>query len=293
MKTPNFFIIGAAKTGTTSLWMYLKQHPDIFMPESIVDKEPSYFCNIYGHNNYDRYLDLFKDADNCKAIGEASTPYLTSPESASWISRVLPTAKIIVVLRNPIDRTYSLYRWMTNNGYEWVYPFEKALEIESLRKNDSSFFRNNPQYFFNYLYYESGLYFEQLSRYYRAFPKNQIKVILLDDLNQKPVETIQSIYAFLGVNDNFVPEIKIYNKAHFRPTFIRAHFKLRILQYRNKNRYIRKIIKYLFETNMTLTRSYWPAMRENTRQMLMFKYKKDIINTQYLIEQDLSSWLMK
>lgn len=284
---PNFFIVGAAKAGTTSLWMYLKQHPEVFMPESIEKKEPSYFCNIYGQTHYEKYLEIFKNAGEYKAIGEASTAYLTSSESAVWIRNELPEAKIIIILRNPVDRAYSLYRWMVNHGYEWVYPFEKALEIECSRKSDPSFFRGNPQYFYNYMYYETGLYSKQVIRYYKAFPIEQIMVVLLDDLKQKPIETIQKIYAFLGVDDTFMPEIKVHNTAELRPAIIRSNFILHKLQRKLGHRQIGKLARFLCNINMNLLKLHWPKMRVRTKRLLTSKYQSDIKETQRLIHQEL------
>ena len=109
---PNFFIVGAAKSGTTSLAEYLKQHPEIFMSEF---KEPHYFLpegamasNYYG--TWDNYMSLFKDVRNEKAIGEASTGYLYYPESARMIINRIPDAKIIISLRNPVEMAFSLYQ---------------------------------------------------------------------------------------------------------------------------------------------------------------------------------------
>ena len=114
---PNFFIVGAARCGTTSLWEYLRQHPDIYMPPVIEQKEPAFFCDLYGVEHWDFYLTLFEAGRGKKRIGEASTPYLSSPESAGQIHSVLPLAKIIITLRNPVVRAYSLYKWMHANGY--------------------------------------------------------------------------------------------------------------------------------------------------------------------------------
>jgi len=289
---PNFFIVGAAKSGTTSLWMYLKQHPEIFMPESTAYKEPSYFCHNYGYANYDQYLKLFKDAANSKAIGEASTTYLTSSESASWIYRELPQAKIIIILRNPADRAYSLYRWMINHGYEDIYPFEKALQEELFRKTDPAFNKNNPQYFYNYMYYESGLYYEQLLRYYQEFPIEQIKVILLDDLKQQPFEIMKKIYTFLNVDNNFVPTIKVHNKAELRPPFIKIYSNLHKLKYRQSSPLIRNTCDQLLEKYMKVGNLIWPEMKIETRKTLIKDYMADIKKTEHLINRSLDKWLI-
>lgn len=291
MKKPNFFIVGAAKSATTSLWMYLKQHPDIFMPENIEHKEPSFYCHSYGIRKQKKYLRLFDGANSCKAIGEASTPYLSSPESAAWIHKDIPDAKIIMVLRNPVDRAYSLYRWMVNHGYEWICPFEKALEVEHIRKSDKGFFAGNPQYFYNYLYFESGLYFEQVKRYYSAFPINQIKVILLDELKKNSAATIRDVYRFLGVVDDYEPIIKIHNKGDLRPFSPKFHFMLR--SFARRFRCMRKaaIVSYLFKQNLSLFDLCWEKMERETMTMLHSKYRSDIEKTAQLIGQDLLSWL--
>ena len=93
-RVPDFFICGAARSGTTSLWEYLRQHPDVYMPTSIGDKEPSYFCDLYGMTDWQAYLSLFRDAGNRKRVGEASGPYLTSPESAGLIKAAVPNARM-------------------------------------------------------------------------------------------------------------------------------------------------------------------------------------------------------
>src|SRR5687767_12736237 len=108
-RVPNFFVCGAARSGTTSLWEYLRQHPDIYMPAAIEHKEPSYFCDLYGMSDWNQYLALFREAGNRKRVGEASGPYLTSPESAGRLKEAAPEARIIILLRDPAERAWSLY----------------------------------------------------------------------------------------------------------------------------------------------------------------------------------------
>ena len=108
---PTFFIVGAPKSGTTLLYNYLKQHPKVFLPSR---KEPHFFSQSY-HNfrlappvsTKDAYLEIFKNTENFKAIGEASTNYLSDPETAYLIKNQLPNSKIIISIRNPIDRSFS------------------------------------------------------------------------------------------------------------------------------------------------------------------------------------------
>ncbi|MDQ6966695.1 MAG: sulfotransferase domain-containing protein [Mariprofundaceae bacterium] len=291
LRKPDFFIAGAAKSGTTSLWVYLKQHPDIFMPVKLVSKEPSYYCHGYGAIDHLDYCSIFRDAGPGQMAGEASTAYLTSPESPAWIKEDVPNAKIVIVLRNPVDRAYSLYRWMVNHGYESAYPFEKALSMESQRMNEASFVTSNPQYFYNYLYFHSGLYSEQVKRYQSAFPDAQLKIILFDDLKNKPDMVVKEVFAFLGVDDTFKPEIKVHNKAELKPALIGMHMALKGISDRHRHTRVDRVVSYLSRLNMKSLKLKWPKLAPETRQELLEKYRSDIRKTEALISQDLSVWL--
>ena len=231
-RKPNFFIIGAAKSGTTSLWQYLRQHPDIFMPEDIGRKEPSFYCDTYGVDSYEVYLSLFKDAGSRKRVGEASTPYLSSPESAEKILHAVPDAKIIMLLRNPVDRAYSLYKWMFQYGYETIPTFEEALEAEVSARKDcqdfitGKFYKGSFCYYWDFLYFSSGLYYQQVKRYYKLFPKDQLAVIIFEEFAKNTLQSVHGLYAFLGVDANFDPEIKIHNQSDSSYKPLAAHTRL-------------------------------------------------------------------
>lgn len=289
-KYPSFFIVGAARSGTTSLWMFLKQHPDIFMPRVV--KEPSYFCDIYGYKNFDKYLRLFTDANNEKAIGEASTPYLTSPESPTRIREFYPSAKIIVILRNPVDRAYSLYNWMIREGYEWETSFEKALAVEDYRLRDQNFKYNNPQYYYNYLYFYSGKYAAQIERYLDSFPRNNILFLLFDEFTKDPIPTTRKVYSFLGVDAKFVPEIEIYNPSqHIFSVSLQYYAKQKLPIYLKtiSQDTVEKVQRTLFDMNMFLGRR--KKMNQNTRHELVQRYHSDIQKTSVLIGHSLDHWL--
>jgi hypothetical protein len=249
---PNFFIVGAAKSGTTSLLQYLRQHPDIFMPADIALKEPSYYCDTYGVESYAAYLSLFfKDATTQKWIGEASTPYLTSPESARKIYDAVPDARIIILLRNPVDRAYSLWKWMHAYGYEPIGFFEEALEAEFYSRKDNpdfmrKFQKGGSTYYWDFLYFHSGLYFDQVKRYVDLFPKKHLAVIIFEEFIERPLQFVRDLYKFLGVDTQFRPEIKIHNEGV----------------------------------------SGYSPMNVNTRLDLQEKYMKDVINLSRLLNRD-------
>ncbi|MCX7934830.1 MAG: sulfotransferase domain-containing protein, partial [Planctomycetota bacterium] len=130
MRLPDFFIAGAARSGTTALWRCLCQHPSIYMPATLGEKEPCHFCHHGFIRDRDAYLRLFCRARPEQLVGEASTYYLNCPETPGLIRAEIPQAKFIFILRQPADRAYSLYNWMLAEGYEREYPFEKALAAE-------------------------------------------------------------------------------------------------------------------------------------------------------------------
>jgi hypothetical protein len=211
---PNFFIAGAARCGTTSLWAYLRQHPAVFLPPAFEFKEPSYFCDLYGMKNWREYLELFADAAGRKRIGEASGAYLTAPESAGQLRAAFPEARFIISLRNPADRAYSLYKWMHANGYEDISVFEDALWAEEQsRFGNKDFMRNNGQNYYNFLYFHSGLYAEQVGRFVDSFGAAQVHVIIFEEFIKDPAAEMRNIFEFLGLDSGFVPRVEIHNPS--------------------------------------------------------------------------------
>lgn len=211
---PNFFIAGAARSGTTSMWRYLQQHPDIFMPDDIFSKEPSFFCeyrNHFGIEDRNEYLKLFAGAGSRRMIGEASGPYLTSPESPGLIQREIPNARFVIMLRNPADRAYSLYKWMHQYGFEKLPSFQGALGAEKVRFDNEHFKKNNGQYYYNFLYFLSGLYHDQVKRFFDTFGRSQVHVIIFEEFKQDALNMVRQTYAFLGVDPSFMPKIEIHN----------------------------------------------------------------------------------
>src|SRR5215469_13417957 len=141
MPWPSFFIVGAANSGTTSLYGYLKQHPDVFMPAL---KEPHYFAQVTPSHkqrhlrtiirNQAAYLRLFHRADGCKAIGEASPSYLWDANAPYRIARAIPDAKIIILLRDPVERAYSHYLMDVREGLQDL-AFAAALKKDWAQQN--------------------------------------------------------------------------------------------------------------------------------------------------------------
>ncbi len=211
---PDFFIVGAAKSATTSLWQYLAQHPDIFMPSEIRFKEPSYFDSTYGVNDYSMYLELFHEALPSQKVGEASTPYLADRRAAQRIHAQMPHARIIILLRNPVDRAFSLYRWMRAAGFEPEATFEGALQREKERLAGDCRFIHRPDLNFNdFLYFTSGLYHEQARRYLETFGPDAVRVMVFEEFSIATARLVRETFRFLGVDDSFSPKIEVHNRG--------------------------------------------------------------------------------
>lgn len=297
---PNFLIVGAAKAGTTSLYEYLKQHPEICLPRDPKRKEPMYFVNRRaGVRDYNDYLSLFAHGGTSKAIGEASTAYLYSEESPAWIKSVLGDIKIIILLRNPAKRAFSLYTWMVREGWEDAKTFEDALAREPARLRDQHFREHCLEFFPDYLYFGSGLYTHQVERYFATFGRERVRIYLFEEFVKDPVAICQDIFSFLDVNRAFVPQIEVHNEGRV-PFSIslqfymqsvamgqRTGYPVRILPKPYRGRVLSSVkeLNQRFGKKTTIS----PVVYQN----LMERYHNDIKQLEQLLERDLSIWYAK
>jgi hypothetical protein len=285
---PNFLIVGAARSGTTSLCYWLKQHPEVFMPDN---KEPSYFVNGYGVSNWDIYVSLFKAGEGKRAIGEASTAYLSAPEAPKWIRKMLGQVRIIILLRNPVERALSLYAWMVMEGYEWLPTLESAVAEEDKRYADEQFRRTCPEWFWDYMYFRSGLYCEQVERYISVFGRDLVRIYLFEDLVSSPGKVYSELCEFLGISDTFRPVFSPQNPSRI-PRFIKLQYLARTAM-SVQNRNLRKLAALIAPLIMSLnTRlGHKAVMSPLFRRKLLDMYRSDITNLADLIRRDLSEWL--
>lgn len=213
---PNFFIVGAARSGTTSLEQYFRSHPEVYMAPR---KETHYFAAHRfpacfkgpGDDNLNskivrdeaQYSQLFANAAGKKAIGEASAFYLSVPGTAEQIARAVPDARIIITLREPVSRAYSSYMLLRRDNRETL-EFAESLSLEEERKQKDF----EPMWW----YRELSLYYKQVKCYLDIFGARQVKVLLYDELFAHPTSVLRDVFTFLGVKEDVAVDTSVrYN----------------------------------------------------------------------------------
>ncbi len=275
---PTFVIIGAQKSGTTSLYHYLGQHPDVFV--STV-KEPRFFSHLARQaaglptpnagtiTTFEAYLDLFAGA-TARAVGEASVSYLDVPGTAVQMHRYLPDATVIAVLRDPVERAYSQYYMNVRAGREHAR-FEDAVA--------------------QHRYLRGGFYYRNLVPFFRHYGADKIGVYLYDDLRDDPLALVQDVFRLLGLDDTFAPNLTMKHHAGGKP---RSAFFHTLLTMRRVNRWIKRTAPAgLVRMGMALKRLNYSRvpMPEHVGAHLREIYRDDILNLQKLIRKDLRRWL--
>jgi hypothetical protein len=192
---PTFLIIGAMRSGTTSLTRYLRSNPDVFMAQP---KELHFFDFNYDEG-VDWYRDQFATAGTEPAVGEATPNYLYIAEAMPRIATLLPHARLVAILRNPVDRAYSHY-WHNRAVGREELSFEDALGSEPDRIASE-----DPHARAYWSYVDRGRYVHQLRRVCKLFPREALQVLLFDDLRDAPEETYRAMCRFIGADDDHRP----------------------------------------------------------------------------------------
>ena len=295
---PNTFIIGAMKAGTTALYAALDQHPDVFMSPL---KEPNFFAFATDPPDFQApierqpgginhasitdpvaYRQLFAGATTETIVGEASHWSLYWPPAPDNIKQYVPGARIIAILRHPVERAYSEYLHFVRDGHEPL-DFMEALDAEPERIERRWAMGR---------YVDRGFYSEQLRRYTERFSDNQLHVILHDDLVHNMDGVMHRLFEFLGVDPSFEPNLdRRINKSGV-PKRQWLHNLLMVLQ--PIHEVMRPLVpeplvdRVLVLKNRNLEK---PPMPVEARERLMQTYRDDIRNLEQLIERDLSAWL--
>ncbi len=207
-RLPDFVIVGTQRGGTTSLYRYLSEHPDV---TPAWRKEVHFFDRYYG-KGMEWYRAHFPTRDEAGVVGEASPYYLFHPAVPDRIRAVVPRAKFIALLRNPVDRAYSQYQMNLRKGFETL-SFEDAIDQERERLNGSDDPTSRAWRHFSYL--TRGVYIEQLNRWLSVFPSEQLLVVKSEEFYQNPEQVLHQTLAYLGLRPWSPAAFKAYHLAQY------------------------------------------------------------------------------
>ncbi|NET04130.1 MAG: sulfotransferase domain-containing protein [Symploca sp. SIO2B6] len=286
---PNFLIIGAMKSGTTTLYDSLNAHPQIYMSRL---KEPHFFSydgkENYPITNLEDYQALFQGVSNETAIGEASTTYLFNSKAVERIKHYIPQVKLIAILRDPAERAYSLYlmRYRANQLKTQISDHEILDYFAQLVQKGSG----GPL---------SNRYCASLKRYLSMFDREQIKICFYQDLKSDPNSLLQDIYKFLGVDEQLlinqpikrsntggIPSNKI---LHTSLENLKKSFNATIGSLLPESMFQRIELIYTSLRSHNLVKA--PPLPRDIRKQLIEIYREDILHLQDFLQRDLSQWL--
>lgn len=294
---PNFLIIGAAKSGTISLYRYLEQHPQVYLSpvketeffafegNAVEFLGPGFNLRTPAITDLEDYVALFEGVGNEIALGEASPVYLYSPKAVGRIAHYIPYAKMIAILRNPVDRAYSQFVHNIRDGIEPLDDFDKAIGAENGRVRD--------RWFWGYHYVRAGFYFDQLERYFSRFSRSQVRIYLFEDFVRDPLTLVHDLFRYLEVDDVFRPDLSVkYNVSGF-PRSPLLH-RLLTKPSRTKNMLKAALPEEMCRQVKHVIRNRNLAKRQisqETRVRLIETYRNDVSKLEALIQRDLSAWL--
>jgi hypothetical protein len=308
---PNFFIVGAARSGTTSLHEYLRNVKGIYMSPV---KEPHFFVEevgpLYRHvphfKDPARYLSLFQPKNGEFILGESSCSYLYDDTAPSSIYAKIPDARIVILLRDPIERAYSHFLHHLRYGFDNTFNFLEAI------KNDY-YSKGRKGWGFTRLYVELGMYSQQVQRYFDVFGRDKVKVVIYEDeFKSITNETVNDVIRFLGLNESVSEEItqKIFNTSldSFSGSFVVPRVRaIPLIQgkYSPNTRMvsdIRRNNSLLMTLTYPITSALWknflfknkeqPALTESASTFLLRIYREDVHELSKILRRT-PSWSIK
>lgn len=267
---PSFIIIGAAKAATTWITYQLRQIPEVYLP----GPEPHFFSTEF-HRGVGWYEDFFKDARDGQIVGEKSADYLAHPEAPRRIAQILPNVQIVVQLRNPIERAYSDYcmfyrRGAVSDGPEYY-----------LGKENSAIPR----------FMEDGLYYRHITNFLDFFSREQIKVVLYDDIRSQPEAIVQGISRHIGVEGAVAP-VAPSSRVKTRDAPLLPLGLRRLLRPMKKMAEPWRGSAWFMATRSLLAKPVnYPPLTRDVRMRMRDYYAKDISGLERLTGRDLAMWL--
>jgi hypothetical protein len=286
VKKPNLFIVGAPKCGTTALYTYLGQHPQIFMSPI---KEPEFFASDFLGDRrrilgLQKYLACFAEARDEEIVGEASTAYFASEVAPREIRGFAPHARIIIMLRNPVDKMYSRFAEACFSNQEHHVSLEAALEAEQ---------RDGPS--FGLGYRESARYASRVERYITTFGRESIHVIIYDDFKEHTSKIYQETLRFLGVRPDSRMDFPVLNSNKYVRSMALQEFVrhppgiLRQFGRIAMPMEMRKFLRGWF-SRLNVVCTPRSPLDPDLRRRLQREFREDVEKLGNLIGRDLSGW---
>jgi len=280
---PTFFILGAGRCGTTSLAGHLRRHPRIFIPAI---KEPSFFASSFQWiRDPGKYVDLYADVDCATQLGDASHIYLEDPKSPQILEAFFPNARFVLMFRNPADRALAMYAQMIEGGYESASTFEKGLAAEDSRFESERFRKNCPHSFWNFMYFRSGLFGQQVARYLERWPRDRFYATTMYEYLYQPERVTAEISEFLGIDQVDLGSVPHYGSSKGTRSRHAQYVERRLLRPLTRRNVpgAGAARDLLNGWNHTATK---PTMRSDTRELLMERYTADLKRLEELLGVD-------
>jgi hypothetical protein len=285
---PSFIVIGVAKGGTTSLYRYFDQHPQVYMHP---DKGTNFFgwedarnwqwwdegdaprgLHHFKAKTLEEFEAAFAGATDELAVGEVSPQYLRSPTAAQRMRETLPDVQVIASLRNPAERAFSGFLMRTRRGEPVQTAYEELTPTAS--------------------HVKEGFYYTRLKRYFDEFPRQQLKIFLFDDFRRDPAKMMAELFGFVGVDASFVPDT---TSKHNPANVPKSRLANRVLYHPRVIRTAKTVIPLpaygLAKRARQLALKEPPTLPDDLRARLLEIYREDILKLEALLERDLSVWL--
>lgn len=299
IQKPNIFIIGAAKSATTSIVGHLKFHPEVYIPEK---KEPGYYGTFFYKmpregkgderadsrviKTWDDYLGLYSTDREYQVRLDASTDNLYHPETAEMIKRDCQDAKIIICLRHPVERAYSAYNYMVLRGRETL-SFEQAIEQDKHRQN--------YEYIWRYL--NGGFYYKAVKHYIDVFGKDNVKIVLFEEFAKNVQNEMNEIFKFVGLEPMSIKADVVFNKSGKIKYPLIYSWVNKLIKGKSLFKKIYRIItpehkrRVIIEKANSFLVGKKEPMNVDARKKLLNEYKEDIEELSSYLDMDLSHWL--
>lgn len=292
---PQLYLVGVPKAGTSALGKFLAEHPQICLFEG---KESNYHCrdfNLPRPETEQDYLSLFSVTDETKILADATVINFYSQQAATEIANYTPDARIIVVLRNPVEAMYSWHSEMVFSGNEPL-DFEGAIKAEEQRKSgqllpQTTTIARCPQLLF---YRDIYSYSQQLQRYFDRFDRDRVLILFYDDFKSSPESVYQKILDFLELDRSFVPQFRKVNSPKARRN-LRLHQWLKkyfavparlLLSYKLRAKLLRQYDKL---NSQKVQRS---SLDEKFVSELKAECKPDLLLLEQMLERKLTDWYL-